>query len=91
MKVDVRKIIKSKTNNNDLAKQYFIIYGTNEDDICLIVYKYVLSSDFDLYKDHKLVKTFKDKGLYFIHYSIRLETLMNVNDWIMSLFTVKFK
>ncbi len=77
-------IIRSKTNNGEYGKQYFCIAGHNKEDSALIIKKFVLSNDEVLYRNcnFKPVKKFKDKTLYFIGFSIKIDTLSEALKWM---------
>ena len=76
------KILRSKTNTGDFAKQKFIIFQALGHNISLIVYKLVLSSNFALYYDYYPIKKYKEKILFLQVYSIKLSTLDSVLQWI---------
>ena len=84
-------IIKSKTNGGELAKQtcYLIKSGDNNDSITLCIHKLVLveSDRFDVYErgDFTNLKSFKNKRLYRQVFSIRLNTLEEVINWLINL------
>jgi len=69
---------KSKTNNGEFAKQSFVAVKIEEHDSSLIVRKLVLSDDFELYNDFKLLKKYKNKGLFEQRFGIKLSTLSTV-------------
>lgn len=73
-----RFFIKSKTNANEHAKQYFIALENDDYESCLIVRKLVLSSDERLCHDFEILREYKGKFLFEQRFSIKLETLSNV-------------
>jgi len=80
---------RSKTNNNELCKQYFILASCNKQDIGLIIRKSVLTNkNFELYDryGYELLKQYKDYRLYRQIFSIKLNTLKTVFKWIFSLY-----
>ena len=70
--------IKSKTNNDEFCKQYFVVVSKDNIAPSLIVKKLVLSEDFELYRDCKIIKTFKDKGLFLKTFGLKIDTLNKV-------------
>ena len=76
-------IKKSKTNQGELAKQYFKVVSGIGYDTALVIKKLVLSSDYGLYcPDFKILKTWKDKYLFEKWFSIKLSTLRDVVIWL---------
>jgi hypothetical protein len=80
-----KKIIRSLTNDGQPAKQIFILYGSSLNDLCLIIKKYTLTDLPNYDKFQIVVKTFKGKKLYFSWFSIRINTLNKVLDWLRTL------
>ena len=70
-----RFFIKSKTNDKEYAKQYFLAIQSDTTDAALIIRKLVLSDNFRLYEDYKLLKEYKGMGLFETRFSIKLSTL----------------
>lgn len=84
-KIVARFIKRSKTNDNELAKQYFRVLTSKGRSSAISVRKYVLvSNDFDMYEQFgfKLLKEFKGRRLYMQIFSIKIETLGEVVDWL---------
>jgi hypothetical protein len=81
-----RKIIKSKTNAGQKAKQYFCIYGQQNQDFVLHVCKLVLveRGNCKLYRvtGHKLVKKYKNLRLYEKTFGIKMSTFLEVCNWL---------
>lgn len=74
-----RFIIRSPTNNNERAKQYFIVAKTENCVESLIIRKLVLSENLKLYGDSfKILKQFKNYYLFEEKFSIKIETLKQV-------------
>jgi len=74
-------VIKSINGFGEICKQCFkVINKTNapKSDTVLIIWKYVLTENFELYDNYgfKVVKQFKNKRLYLQVFSIKLDTLM---------------
>jgi len=85
IKVSHALIKRSKTNNNDFAKQIFRIASMEGTSPALIVDKYVLIDEaFKSYErsGFNLLKTYKGKRLYYQTFSIKLETLNEVAEFI---------
>jgi hypothetical protein len=77
---------RGKTNNGDLCKQRIILYGSCNEDVSLLIYKYVLCTDFELYKkDFIHLKSIKEKHLYRQTFSIRVSTLKDIVTWLNNL------
>ena len=72
--------IKSRTNSGDIGKQSFLVIRGDISEPSLIIRKLALSSDFSLFKEFKLLKRFKDNGLFEQRFSIKLSTLKIVID-----------
>jgi len=81
MKNEVKVIskcsIKNRTKSGDLCRQNFVFCRSNIEpgEITLVIHKFVLSNDNDLYWDYVKVRSFKDKTLFFQDFSIRMSTL----------------
>lgn len=83
--VIARFIKRSKTNEGELAKQYFLILASEGNDTALVIRKNVLIKErFELYERYgfELLKEFKGYRLYKQVFSIKLETLSEVVRWI---------
>lgn len=75
--------LKTRTNNKELAKTYFIVVQDDTLDDSLIIRKLVLSKDVDLYSNTSvIIKYFKDYYLFQQIFSIKLDTLKKVNEII---------
>lgn len=70
--------IRSKTNNGEFAKQYFIVSKSDIYEPALLVRKLILSGDHALYKEVELLRIYKGKGLYEMKFSIKISTLKMV-------------
>ena len=83
------KIIRSKTNDDDFAKQTFCISVDPDGKLetGLVILKLVLTDKFESYDRLGFVnlKQFKDKRLYYQWFSIKLSTLESVANWISEL------
>ena len=76
-----RFYIRSRTNKNELAKQYFNVCGTNMDNAALIIRKLIYTNqDFHYFdnNEYKLLRNFKNFRLYETKFSIKLNTLNEV-------------
>lgn len=83
--VIARFIKRSKTNENELVKQYFVLIGSEGKDTALAIRKYVLiNSRFDIYEKYgfQLLKEFKGYRLYRQVFSIKIDTLNDVVGWL---------
>lgn len=83
--VIARFIKRSKTNYNELCKQYFIIAGSEGKETALIIRKNVLvKENFEMYEKYgfELLKQYKDYRLYKQVFSIKLTTLSEVVRWV---------
>jgi len=83
--VIARFIKRSKTNENELAKQYFVLIGDEGKDTVLAIRKYVLiNSRFEMYERYgfELLKEFKGYRLYKQVFSIKMNTLNEVVGWL---------
>jgi len=79
--------IKSKTNNKEFAKQYFMILASETTEPALIVRKLVYTNDYELYcDDFDILKKYKDHFLFQQIFSIKLSTLSSV---LSVIFTMK--
>ena len=76
--------VKSKTNGGDLAKQYFkyIILVKGKTQSAILIRKYILTKDLELYQGYKIIRRFKDKYLLFTSFSLKPSTMKTVLDWI---------
>jgi len=89
-------VLKSRTNGQDLAKQYVSIMGQESYQDGLIIHKYVLSKDFRLYRGFELVRTFQgtfDKepwGLFLQRISIKIDTLKVINEALFEYYGASF-
>ena len=70
-----RFFIKSKTNDGEFAKQYFLAIKSDTTEPALIIRKLVYTDNYELYADFKLLKNYKGKGLFEQRYSIKISTL----------------
>jgi hypothetical protein len=70
-----RFFIKSKTNDGEFAKQYFLAIKSDTTEPALIIRKLVYTDAYELYADYKLLKNFKGKGLFEQRFSIKISTL----------------
>lgn len=81
-----KKVIKSKTNDNEFAKQYLYLLSDIEKDTTLIVHKFVLVTEHRLKVYNQFgfetLKQYNDKYLVKQVFSIKLKTLVNVFDWL---------
>ena len=78
MKIENRKIvtIKSKTNNNEKAKQTFkLIKGKGFEDV-LIIERIVLTTDLDLYKKSEVLRQTDNYRLVKDSFGIKANTLI---------------
>ena len=83
MNISKKFFIKSRTNENEQAKQYFFVINSDKFDNVLIVRKLVLSKNLRLYAGkYKILKTFKGYYLFESEFSIKLNTLKMVNEII---------
>lgn len=83
--VIARFIKRSKTNDNELCKQYFIIAGIEGKETALIIRKNVLiKENFQIYEKYgfELIKRYKQYRLYKQVFSIKLTTLSEVVRWV---------
>ena len=69
-------IVKTKTNNDELCKQYFdlIIGDDHPEELVLGIRKLVLSSEIWLYNDMEVLREFNGKTLYQQRFSIKIST-----------------
>lgn len=76
-------IKKTKTNNGELAKQYFKVVSGTGYETALVIKKLVLSSDTNIYAgEYRILRTWKNKYLFEKWFSIKLSTLVDVFKWI---------
>jgi len=83
--VIARFIKRSKTNDNEFCKQYFILAGKEGMETALIIRKNVLTKqNFDMYEKYgyELLKQYKEYRLYKQVFSIKLSTLSEVVRWV---------
>lgn len=83
--VIARFIKRSKTNDNELCKQYFIIAGSEGKETALIITKNVLTKEnFEMYEKYgfEILKQYKGYRLYNQVFSIKLSTLSEVVGWV---------
>lgn len=80
-------IIKGNANSGDLAKQYCRIGGTTKYNSYLVIKKYVFTSDPDFGFFMTPKRSFKGKMLYEATYTIRLDTLGDIVDWLNESYT----
>jgi hypothetical protein len=73
-----RFFIRSKTNDGEFAKQSFLAITSDTTEPALIIRKLVLTDNFELYRNFKLIKEYKDRGLFEQRFSIKLSTLSTV-------------
>ena len=83
MKNDIPKLaviskcfVKTRTNNDELCKQYFalIIGDDHPEELVLSIRKLVLSSEIWLYRDMEILREFNGKTLYQQRFSIKTST-----------------
>lgn len=67
--------IKSKTNDGEFAKQYFLAIKSDTTEPALIIKKLVYTDNYELYTDYKLLKNYKGKGLFEQRFGIKISTL----------------
>lgn len=82
------RIIKSTTTTGNLAKLDVRIVKTEEDSQMFVcIDKYILTNEELDITTHtmKLVKTYKDKYLYFLHLGFKLETYIELTKNVYSL------
>ena len=80
-------IKKSLTNGGEMSKQYFRLIEIDGYETSISVRKYVLVKDrFEIYEKFgfKNLKSFKKYRLYRQIFSIKQNTLNDVNEWIES-------
>jgi hypothetical protein len=73
-----RFFIRSKTNDKEPAKQYFVVLISDTTEPTLLIKKRVLSDNFKLYQDYEIIKKFKDYALFESYFSIKLSTINTV-------------
>lgn len=73
-----RFFIKSKTNDGEFAKQYFLAVDSDTTEAALIIRKLVFTDNYALYSDFELLKQYKGKYLLQQRFSIKLSTLSKV-------------
>ena len=85
--------IRSKTLNEDFAKQVFSIIGSKNHEPGLVVFKYILTNKHDLrlYNDFELLKIYKDKYLLKQVFSIRMSTFTELNTRIKEFYNLKIE
>ena len=82
MKALARKIIRSKTNDGQLAKQIVYLCGRSDKELCIVIHKLVLT-DLPDYRTHmKLEKTYKGKNLYSSVFPLKIDTLRVITNWL---------
>ena len=74
-----RLIIRGKTNDGNLAKQYCFVTENKSKgyEKSIIIHKLILTDNFEDYlmTGHTHLKTFKGKGLFAKHFSIKVSSL----------------
>lgn len=84
-----RTVQKSQSISGDKAKTYvkIILPIKDKTNAVIIFHKYVLSGEHELYEKYgfKLLKSFKNKGLYLQVSSFKLSTFSEITNWINSL------
>lgn len=70
--------IRSLTNSDDNAKQYFHLIEFEMDKPSLVIRKLVLSKNPIYYTNFRVIKIYKDYNLFEQYFSIKLETLSKV-------------
>ena len=80
MKKSSTLIIKTKTINEDTAKQYFTIVKEKNNEPALIIKKLILSKNIDLHFDFRILKKYKNKYLFATIFSIKIKTLNTAID-----------
>ena len=80
-------ILRSKANNGDLSKQVCIILGKKDNESCLAIKRYSLTTDLKDYKKlgFKVVKKYKNYYLVCQLISIQLKSLDTILKWMCSL------
>ena len=73
-----RFFIRSKTNAGEFTKQSFLAITSDTTESALIIRKLVLTDNFELYRNFKLIKKYKGRGLFEQRFSIKLSTLSTV-------------
>jgi len=73
-----RFFIKSKTNDGEFAKQYFIAVDSDKAEAALIIRKLVFTDNYELYSHLEPLKKYKNKYLLQQRFSIKLSTLSKV-------------
>lgn len=73
-----RFFIKSKTNDGEFAKQYFLAVSSDTTEPALIIRKLVFTDNLPLYSDFELLKQYKGKYLLQQRFGIKLSTLSKV-------------
>ena len=80
--------IRSRTNDGERAKQYFISVRVEDAEPTLLIRKLVLTKNLSLYSDYKLLKLCNGYGLFEQRSGLKLSTLDKVltklNDSIMN-------
>lgn len=82
MNISKKFFIKSRTNENEQAKQYFFVTDSKDCDNALIIRKLVFSKNIKLYGNYNILKRFKDYYLFETTFSIKLDTLKMVHEII---------
>ena len=87
MKSTKKQRIRSKTNLGEFAKQTFVLAWNTGEDTSLLIEKLVLIDDIgrvEKCKKHgfKVLKSFKGKTLCRQVFSIKLDTLHKITNWI---------
>ena len=84
-----RLIIKSKTNDGFLAKQYCILNDNKKDgyETALIIKRLILCDNYLEFNDylmtgHVMLKRVRNTALFMKTFSIKLKTFNQINEWI---------
>lgn len=81
-----KRIIRSKTVGGEFCKQYFRVIVDNQknSDVVVSIHKLVFTDRFELYEmfGFEVLKQFKTKRLYRQIFTIKLETLNRVANWV---------
>jgi hypothetical protein len=81
-----RTILRKITNEGSPCKIYVCLAGHDKNDLSLLFRRYTLTDNTELYGQfQQAVKTYKGKTLYFSTFQIKVRTLNDVIDWMISL------
>lgn len=82
LKVSKPYIIRNKTGCGELAKTHLQIMGHNNQDVAVIISRYILSKDDVLKKYATPVREFKGYTLYQQYMGIRINTFREIHKWL---------